>query len=305
MVSVNCLEFKDICFYYKEDNLILDYLNAKFVGGKIIALLGINGCGKTTLFKILTGVYRPKNGTLSYNGAVIDSHNILEYKSTIGYMPEFLQMYNNMYIRDVLKLLADLKGYKFIDIDEVLLMVSLSQHSHKKVKALSKGMKQKLNLAQAIVGNPKVILFDEPSNGFDCGSIDVFYNILRKIASTGAIVLISSHHLVEIYGNVDNVVILSKGKIIKEVDINCMDYNDNFTYKEILIFIDGYFDDDFLLYLRKNCINVSIKRNNVLSGRVNNKIFIGLLLEIIRRNFTIRDIRLEDKILEEMLLDLS
>ncbi|MDP2763069.1 MAG: ABC transporter ATP-binding protein, partial [Enterobacteriaceae bacterium] len=163
MVSVNCLEFKDICYYYKEDNLILDYLNAKFVGGKIIALLGINGCGKTTLFKILTGVYRPKNGTLSYNGAVIDSDNILEYKSTIGYMPEFLQMYNDMYIRDVLKLLADLKGYKFIDVDEVLFMVSLSQHSHKKVKALSKGMKQKLNLAQAIVGNPKVILLDEPS----------------------------------------------------------------------------------------------------------------------------------------------
>ncbi|MDP2763154.1 MAG: hypothetical protein Q8O27_01400, partial [Enterobacteriaceae bacterium] len=142
-------------------------------------------------------------------------------------------------------------------------------------------------------------------NGFDCGSIDIFYNTLRKIASTGAIVLISSHHLVEIYGNVDNVVILSKGKIIKEIDINCMDYNDNFTYKEILIFIDGYFDDDFLLYLRKNCINIFIKKNNVLSGRVNNKMFVDLLLEIIRRNFTIRDIRLEDKILEEMLLDLS
>lgn len=305
MVNINCIELRDIYFYYRKENFILDNLNIKFYGGKLTALLGINGCGKTTIFKILTCLCKPQAGSLLYNNVVVDSNNVLEYKSQVGFMPEFLQIYQNMYVKDVLYLLADLKGCSNFDVDELLERVFLSLHSNKKVKALSKGMKQKLNLAQAILGDPKIILFDEPSNGFDCGSIDAFYSILRTMADRGSIVLISSHHLTEIYSNVDRVVILSNGNIVKEFDIGFVDNSKDFTYKDISICVEGVFDNEFLNVLSFNYGHIFVKKNRFLIGRVSNSVFINLIVELIKRNYVIKDIRVEDKILENMLMDLS
>jgi len=305
MVKVDCLELKNIDFFYKKNNFILKNLSVKFFGGKITALLGINGSGKTTLFKILTGIYKPGSGFFSYNDKLISSDNILFYKSLLGFMPEYLQLYKNMYVKDVLRLLGDLKGYKNFDLDGILDTVFLLEHSNKKVKALSKGMKQRLNLAQAIIGDPKIILFDEPSNGFDCGSITMFYGILRRIVSKGSIVLLSSHHLTEIYGNVDKVLILSDGCIIKEINIDFFDNNDDFLCKEIFILLNDVIKYDIFLFLKKKFLGIKIKDGNILFGRVNNKIIVDLILEIIKLNLNIKDIRIENKILEDTLVNLS
>lgn len=305
MVNSNCLELKNINFFYKKNNFILKDLNIKFVGGKIIALLGINGSGKTTLFKILTGIYKSHSGSFFYNGELINNDNILDYKSLLGFMPEYLQLYKNMTVRDVLKLLGSLKGYEDFDLEDVLNTVFLQEHSHKKVKALSKGMKQRLNLAQAIIGKPKIILFDEPSNGFDCGSISMFYMILRKLVNEGAIVLLSSHHLTEIYGNVDKVVILSNGSIIKTIDIDVFEYDDSFLCKEVFVLIDGKIKIEEVQALNKKFPDITIKGDNILFGRVNNKIIVDLILEIIKLNLCIKDIKIENKILEDTLVSLS
>lgn len=302
MVSYNCLELRGINFFYKKNNFILKDLNVQFFGGKIIALLGINGSGKTTLFKILTGVYK-SYGSLFYNGKVINNDNILYYKSLIGFMPEYLQLYKNMTVRNVLELLGSLKGYENFDLESVLDTVFLQEHSYKKIKALSKGMKQRLNLAQAIIGNPRIILFDEPSNGFDCGSITMFYSVLRRLVNEGAIVLLSSHHLTEIYGNVDKVLILSNGSIIKTIDVDGFDYNDNVLCKEIFILVDKI-DTDVLFFLNKKFPDINIKKNSILFGRVNNKIIIDLVLELIKLNLNIKDIRIENKVLEDILVNL-
>ncbi|HIH2763606.1 MAG TPA: ATP-binding cassette domain-containing protein [Candidatus Azoamicus sp.] len=165
MVEKNNLKLKNVSFSYKKNNFILKNLNANFNSGEIIALLGINGSGKTTLFKILTGIYKAHEGCVLYNDNQITEKNIIDFKAILGFMPEYLQLYKNMTVRNVLKLLSDLKGYENSNIEEILNSVFLLEHANKKVKALSKGMKQRLNLAQAIIGNPKIILFDEPSNG--------------------------------------------------------------------------------------------------------------------------------------------
>lgn len=305
MVKNSFIELKDINFSYKKDIFILKNLNTKIYSGKITALLGINGSGKTTLFKILTGLCKPSSGLFFFNDILIDNKSILYYKSFLGFMPEFLQLYSNMLVKDVLSFLAGLKGYNNINLDEILNLVFLSEHANKKVKALSKGMKQRLNLAQAIIGDPKIILFDEPSNGFDCGSIAMFYAILRQLADKGAIVLISSHHLTEIYGNVDNVLILSNGSIIKEIDINVFSLNDSFLFKEIFVLVDDVIDSISLSLLSRKFPDINVKNFNIFYGRVNNKIIIDLILFLLDLNFSIKDIRIENKILEDMLIRLS
>lgn len=303
MVKENKLELKNISFSYKKDNYILKDLNANFNSGEIIALLGINGSGKTTLFKILTGIYKPSNGEVIHNGEKITDTNITEFKAILGFMPEYLQLYKNMTVKEVLKLLSELKGYENSNLEEVLNAVYLIEHANKKVKALSKGMKQRLNLAQAIIGHPKIILFDEPSNGFDCGSISMFYKILRYMVNNGAIALLSSHHLTEIYGNVDKVLILSDGSIIKEICIDNFNYEENFLYKELYLKLDDS-HDKILYTIKKNFKEINIE-NNILHGRVNNKIIINLISELVKLNIKIKDIRIDNKILEDILLKLS
>lgn len=303
MVNNNFIELKDINFFYKQNVFILKNLNARILGGKITALLGINGSGKTTLFKILTGLCKPSSGLFFYNNININNDTVLSYKKDLGFMPEFLQLYKDMCVKDVLYFFSELKGCKDVNFDDVLKTVFLLEHSNKKVKALSKGMKQRLNLAQAILGNPKIILFDEPSNGFDCGSITMFYSILRKLADKGAIVLLSSHHLTEIYGNVDNVLILSNGSIIKEFDINAFNLEDNVLFKELYIRVDDL-DKISLTLLNSKFPNINI-RNNILYGRVNNKFILDLILFLLDNELSIRDIRIDNKILEDILLSLS
>ena len=304
MVKFDCLELKNIDFFYKKDNFILKNLNVKFFGGKIIALLGINGSGKTTLFKILTGIYKPQNGLLFYNNQLITENNIVDYKSLLGFMPEYLQLYKNMTVKDVLKLLGSLKGYKFFDLEGILDTVFLLEHSNKKVKALSKGMKQRLNLAQAIIGNPKIILFDEPSNGFDCSSITMFYSILNKIVNKGAIVLLSSHHLTEIYGNVDKVFILSNGYIIKDIDINIHNCNDQILFKEIIILLYTTLDYNIFSFLNKKFPYIKIRNGNILFGRVNSNMITFLIFELVKLNLKIKDIKIDNKVLEDTLVNL-
>lgn len=304
MVNSNFINLIDLSFFYKKDCFILKNLNAKILSGKITALLGINGSGKTTLFKILTGLYKQTSGSFFYNDININASTLSFYKSFLGFMPEFLQLYKEMSVREVLKFLSDLKGGKNVDFDSILSTVFLLEHCDKKVKNLSKGMKQRLNLAQAIIGNPKIVLFDEPSNGFDCSSITMFYNVLRKLADNGAIVLLSSHHLTEIYGNVDKVLILSGGTIIKDLDLSIFNLDVDFLFKEVYICVDKPELASFSLLFEK-FPEFNIKHNVILCGRANNKTIINLILFLLEFNFSIKDIRIDNKILEDMLLKLS
>lgn len=303
---VNYLTLENICFSYKKNDYVLKNLNIKISSGKIIALLGTNGSGKTTLFKILTGIYQQSSGYITYNEQKITSQNITAYKGSLGFMPEFLSLYKNMSVKEVLTLLADLKGWSNFDISSILKTVFLLEHSEKKIKALSKGMKQRLNLAQAIIGNPKIILFDEPSNGFDCGSITMFYNILKQLSKSGSIVLISSHHITEIYGNVDEVLILSNGTIIKNINIATLTNNANSLHKELYVKLTDKSQELELYAIKKYFPLIKINTNEMsLILRANTELIISAISHLIQSNIKISDIRINDKILEDILTNLS
>lgn len=303
MVKKNYLKLENINFSYSKEKPVIKDLNGLLVSGKIIALLGINGSGKTTLFKILTGLIKTTNGNLKYNNVIINSDNIIDYKSKIGFMPEFLQLYKNLSVEYVISLLSNLKGYKNENIDLILEKVFLLEHKKKKIKDLSKGMKQRLNLAQAIIGNPEIIIFDEPSNGFDCGSISMFYKILRNLANRNSIIIISSHHLTEIEGNVDSVLILSNGKIIKELSLDHP--NDNNEYnKEITILTKKEIDKQLKDELSKNFKNI-IYNKNYLTVNLNCYLIIKFISNLIKLNIEIIDIKIINKTIENILIKLK
>ncbi len=216
----NCLDVNDLTFAYNKEKLILNGVNLQFEAGKITALLGNNGCGKTTLLRILCGITCQNSGSIVYNGVEITKDNLLSYKRKLSYMPESLQLYPDMKVYEVLRFISALKNHPKSMLMETIEKVGLNEHYKKPVRALSKGLKQRLNLAQAILGNPKIIIFDEPSNGFDYSGVRSFYTILKRLAGDGAVVILTTHLLSELLDNVDNVAIMSQGEIVKSGPIS-------------------------------------------------------------------------------------
>jgi Cu-processing system ATP-binding protein len=173
--------------------------------GGILGLVGENGSGKSTLLKILAGVLRPDSGDLRGPGV----------RPRVGYMPENCQWYPYLTGSAVLRYFARYSGACADEQQQILTRVGLWEARHKKVSAYSKGMKQKLGLAQALLGSPRLLVLDEPTNGLDPRSITDFYAILRERASAGATIVLSSHLLAEIEDQITHVAFLRGGRIVR------------------------------------------------------------------------------------------
>ncbi|HFL8794743.1 MAG TPA: ABC transporter ATP-binding protein [Candidatus Azosocius sp. HAIN] len=299
----NFLSLNNIYFSYKvNSNVVLNDVNVSFQGGKVTALLGINGSGKTTLLKILCGIIKNYDGSIIFNNNIIDNINFIKYKKVVGYMPEFLQFYPDMKVIEVLRYFNFLKGnFDNSTIVDILITVGLKNHYEKKVKELSKGMKQKLNLAQAIVNNPSIVLFDEPSNGFDCDSILMFYRILKRLANNGSIVILSTHHISEVYNNVDNVVILSHGKISKEFNINEL-YNNNKKNIYICFYLDNI-NLNFINYININYSFLNFN-NNIMFGEFSMNMLVNIFFSFREYCVSVNNIRTENREFDNYLMNL-
>ena len=171
--------------------------------GSVVGLVGENGSGKSTLLKILAGILRPDAGTLQA------PHG----KPRIGYMPENCQWYPYLSGAQVLAYFARYTGASKEQTDQVLRRVGLWEARDKKVRAYSKGMRQKLGLAQAISGDPDLLILDEPTNGLDPRGIIDFYDILQERVAAGATAILSSHLLTELEGRITHIALLQGGRI--------------------------------------------------------------------------------------------
>jgi Cu-processing system ATP-binding protein len=173
--------------------------------GSILGLVGENGSGKSTLLKILSGVLHPDSGDLRGSGE----------RPQIGYMPENCQWYPYLTGAQVLRYFSTYVRASADAQQEILTRVGLWASRDKKVAAYSKGMKQKLGLAQALLGRPELLVLDEPTNGLDPRGIIDFYRILREHADNGATVVLSSHLLAEIEDHITHVAFLRDGRILR------------------------------------------------------------------------------------------
>lgn len=205
--------FEDVTKLYGNQPA-LDKISFSVDSGTILGILGPNGAGKSTLLKIVAGYIRPSSGTVSVNNLKADPDNN-EFKRLIGYLPENNPLYTDLYVREYLELVAGL--YKISNrkrrIGEMIELTGLGPEMHKKIGALSKGYRQRVGLAQALIHDPALLILDEPTSALDPAQLVEIRQMIRNI-SANKTVLLSTHIMQEVEAICDKVMILNQGKIV-------------------------------------------------------------------------------------------
>ncbi len=198
----------------------LDQVSFEIGTGELVGFLGPNGAGKSTLMKIITGYLAPEGGSVEINGEMVETRNIA-IRSQIGYLPENNPLYTDLYVREYLEMVAgfyQLKNKK----EQVLKMVELTglkTEQHKKIGALSKGYRQRVGLAQALIHDPAVLILDEPTTGLDPNQLEEIRQLIRTI-SKNKTVMLSTHIMQEVEAVCTRVIIINKGKLVADGSVD-------------------------------------------------------------------------------------
>jgi Cu-processing system ATP-binding protein len=192
----------------------VDDVSLAFGAGQCIALVGHNGAGKTTLIKLLLGLTQATSGRIEVLDEDPLSRAGQRARLAIGYLPENVAFPPSLTGLEMLRFYARLKRRPRAECDDLLDRVGLSEVVHKRIGTYSKGMRQRLGLAQALLGSPRLLLLDEPTTGLDPLLRQSFYDTIGELRARGVTVLLSSHALTELEARVDQVVILQQGRVL-------------------------------------------------------------------------------------------
>ena len=218
------IEVKDISKLYGEQRAV-DHATFSVKKGEIVGLLGPNGAGKSTLMKILTCYIPPTEGD-----ATICGHSIyddtLEVRRCIGYLPEHNPLYLDMYVREYLRFAAGLGGVKNLNerADEMIELTGLTPEANKRIGQLSKGYRQRVGLAQALIHNPQVLILDEPTTGLDPNQLEFIRSVIRNAGKDKA-VLLSTHIMQEVEAMCSRAIIMGHGRILADENISGLTAN--------------------------------------------------------------------------------
>ena len=193
--------------------IAVNKINFQLQKGEITGFLGPNGAGKSTTMKMITGALTPTEGSISINGIDMLKQPI-EAQKMIGYLPEHNPLYTEMYVREYLSFTADLYPKVLKSrVEEVIALTGLTPESNKKIEALSKGYRQRVGLASALIHDPEILILDEPTTGLDPNQLVEIRHIIKELGKTKTI-LLSSHIMQEIQAVADRVIVLHKGNIV-------------------------------------------------------------------------------------------
>ncbi|MFT5885531.1 MAG: ABC-2 type transport system ATP-binding protein [Arcticibacterium sp.] len=202
---------------YGSQNAI-DNISFDIKKGEIVGFLGPNGAGKSTTMKILTGYLKASSGDASVNGFDIVQHTMEAQRST-GYLPEHNPLYLEMYVKEFLEFTGSLYHLKgsFLKERVALLidMVGLEREQHKKIGQLSKGYRQRVGLAQALIHDPEILILDEPTTGLDPNQLSEIRELIKKVGEDKTVIF-STHIMQEVESICDRVIILNRGKIVAD-----------------------------------------------------------------------------------------
>jgi len=199
------------------EQTVLNNITFEIGEGEVVGFLGPNGAGKTTTMKILAGALSYDKGLVKICGVDV-SENPLLTKSFIGYLPEQNPLYQEMYVKEYLLFVAEtygLKKEKYNRVNELIDKVGLRPEFHKKIGQLSKGFRQRVGLAQALIPNPKVLILDEPTTGLDPNQLEEIRSLIREIGKDKT-VLLSTHIMQEIKAICNRVIVINKGDIVAD-----------------------------------------------------------------------------------------
>ena len=199
---------------------VLDQVSFEIGTGELVGFLGPNGAGKSTLMKIITGYLAAEDGSVEINGEMVETKNI-DIRAQIGYLPENNPLYTDLYVREYLEMVA---GFYHLQNkkEQVLKMVELTglkSEQHKKIGALSKGYRQRVGLAQALIHDPAVLILDEPTTGLDPNQLEEIRQLISHI-SQHKTVMLSTHIMQEVEAVCNRVIIINKGKLVADGSID-------------------------------------------------------------------------------------
>ncbi len=211
------VKFEHITKFYGAQKA-LDDVNFSIDSGEIIGLLGPNGAGKSTLIKILIGLLKPDQGQLLKNDKALDTQSS-QYKIQIGYLPEDNPLPQELFVKEYLAYTADLYNLKSFDAQSLIERIGLQPAAHKKIRTISKGYKQRLGLAAALIHKPKLLVLDEPMTGLDPNQIQEIRTLIKSL-SPKTTILLSTHILQDISAICDRILVLNQGKLVQDLSLN-------------------------------------------------------------------------------------
>lgn len=200
-----------------DEQLALRDISFEINSGEIVGFLGPNGAGKSTLMKILTTYLPPSEGTAIVNGYDV-ALQPLEVQKSVGYLPEHNPLYLEMYVREYLNFNAQVYKTPKSRIEEVITMTGLSQEANKKIEQLSKGYRQRVGLACALLHDPQVLILDEPTTGLDPNQLIDIRELIQSIGKS-KLVFLSTHIMQEVEAMCDRVIIINKGNLVADKKI--------------------------------------------------------------------------------------
>lgn len=291
------IEVKGVSKFYGSQAALND-VSFKVSRGEIVGFLGPNGAGKSTMMKIITCYLPPSKGEVKVAG-----HDILESSLTVrrkvGYLPETNPLYPEMYIREYLTFVAGMYGVKNKKkrVEEMIERVGLTPESHKRISELSKGYKQRVGIAQALIHDPEVIILDEPTSGLDPNQLDDIRNLIRNIGKEKTVML-STHIMQEVEAICSRVIIIKQGQIVADTSVDqikddsasenlLLHLNKNISLDKIHA-IDGV---EKVKAIEKGKYRITVKKNHGVVPKLN------ALATL--ENAEVEELRREEKTLEE------
>jgi ABC-2 type transport system ATP-binding protein len=219
------IEIKNLYKYYGEQAAVKN-VSFSIPKGQVVGFLGPNGAGKSTTMKIITGFIPASEGSVQVCGMQVDTNN-LKTRQKIGYLPESNPLYTDMYVREYLEFVARIYKIQNVKqrVDEMISLVGLEIEQHKKIEMLSKGYKQRVGLAQAIIHDPEVLILDEPTSGLDPNQLVEIRELIKNIGKEKT-VLLSTHIMQEVEAICQRVLIIKRGELVADNVANKIKYSE-------------------------------------------------------------------------------
>lgn len=298
------IEVKNLLKQYGEQKAV-NNISFKVDKGEIVGFLGPNGAGKSTTMKIITG-YLQQTGGEAYVCGINVAENPLETKKKIGYLPELNALYYDMYVKEYLGFVAEI--HKVEDpgskIERVIALTGLTVESKKKIGQLSKGYKQRVGLAAALIHDPEVLILDEPTSGLDPNQIVEIREVIKQQGSDKT-VLFSSHILQEVEAICDRVIIINKGELVADDKLSNLQKGNN-DYQSVVVQFKEKVDRQLLVQM-KEVINVAqlqppgFKPDSYRIQTTNPEIVRKQILELaLLHNLNIVSLQSDDQSLEDV-----
>jgi ABC-2 type transport system ATP-binding protein len=297
------IEVKNLSKFYGEQAAVND-ISFSIKKGEIVGFLGPNGAGKSTTMKILTGFIPSTKGQVQICGMEVDV-DALETRKKIGYLPENNPLYLDMYVREYLEFVGNI--YKVPNlkqrVNEMIQQVGLEVEQNKKIGMLSKGYRQRVGLAQAIIHDPEVLILDEPTTGLDPNQLVEIRELIKRIGKSKTVML-STHIMQEVSAICDRVIIIKQGKIVADDKAEDLQFEEN--KQVVYVEFEGDFSKNQLKKMSGITTVENVGENSWLiesDNSVDLRKFIAQFAQ--KNNLLVLTLRKEEKTLEEVFKELT